>query len=180
MIILMILGLVLMCASIFLIIKEQKDREKLELRLDEAFNSINIALETFDVQTTDFNKTVELIFREIEEKYQELFLLYGLIEEQKNSVGEMSKERIALLKSADGSKVSADASSEIENKLIEAKPEAKAEAPKPTLHKDFLFKNKNAEQIFKLSDEGMGVADIAKKLSIGAGEVQLLLNIRKA
>ncbi len=192
-IILIVVGLVLICTSIFLIIKEQKQREKLDLRLDEAFTSINTALETFDVQSTDFNKTVELIFREIEDKYQELFLLYGLIEDQKNSLSELSKNSSNMLKKAELEKVSANLSKDISNKIVGVKSvettevvtkplEAISKTSEATtqLNKEFIFKNKNAEQIFKLSDQGMTVGEIAKILSIGKGEVQLLLNIRKA
>ncbi len=155
--ILIIIGFILIGVSLYLIKKEEKDRKELNLKLDEAFTSINDALESFDIQVSDFNNTCELIFREIEEKSQELFVLYGLIEEQKNNgVVENTKKKTNNKKSN------------------------KQEPAKKTTDNSFIYKNKNATEIFKLYDEGMSVTEIAKKLSIGKGEVQLMLNIRKA
>lgn len=155
-VIMIIIGLVLIGVSLYLIKKEDKEREKLNIKLDEAFASINTSMESFEKQNSDFNNTCELIFREIEEKYQELLLLYGLINEYKSDESRNNGE-------------------------VEIKSELKKESKnKESVDNSFIYKNKNAKEIFKLYDEGMNISDIAKKLSIGKGEVQLILNIRKA
>ncbi len=170
--VMLIIGLVLMGVAIYLIKKEQKEREELNVRIDEAFELVNSALDSFEVQTSDFNSTCEMIFKEIEEKYQELFVIYGLIEEQKMN-NELNKPN------------------EVTLEATQITPEIPTEHPINNIpkvatqiddnkKKDFIYKNKNAEAIFKLYDEGFSVTEIAKKLSIGKGEVQLMLNIRKA
>ncbi len=166
-IVMIFLSLVLIGISIFLMKKEEKEREKLNIRLDEAFTSINTALDSFESQSNDFNSTCEMIFREIEEKYQELLLLYGLIEEQKNNQENNDSEK------------SSEKPSEKSSKPKQKKKEAEKKNAKK-VDNSFIYKNKNATEIFKLYDEGMSINDIAKKLSIGKGEVQLMINIRKA
>ncbi len=162
-IVMIFLGLVLIGVAIYLIKKEEKERQNLNVKLDEAFSSINDALDSFEEQTNDFNKTCELIFREIEEKYQELLYLYGLIEEKQSENSEDDENQ-----------------ENTEDEVVENGSENK---PKKNIKKtdnSFIYKNKNAQEIFRLHDEGMSVTDIAKTLSIGKGEVQLMLNIRKA
>ncbi len=165
--IMLIIGSALMGISIYLIKKEQKDREELNIRIDEAFELVNSALDSFEVQTSEFNSTCEMIFKEIEEKYQELFVIYGLIEEQKSN-SELDKENAKQANSNEDKLLDSNGANEQEAKKTDKKK------------KDFVYKNKNAEAIFALYDEGVSINDIAKKLSIGKGEVQLMINIRKA
>lgn len=159
-IVMMTLGFILIGVSLYLIKKEEKERESLNIKLDEAFSSINTALDSFEEQTNDFNNTCELIFREIEGKYQELLYIYDRIDEKQN-------EKLA--------EVSTENEKDIKNKKNKNSKQEKKKTDN-----SFIFKNKNAQEIFRLYDEGMSETDIAKTLSLGKGEVTLMLNIRKA
>lgn len=157
----LIIGLVLIVVSMLMIKKDEYSRKNLNQKLDDAVNVVNYSLDNFEIQTNEFNKTCELIFVEIDEKYQELLYLYNLIEEQQiNSVAQ-NNEYTKL---------------EEQENIIEEK----IEKPKKKVDNRFIFKNKNAVEIFKLYDDGVPISEIAKSLSIGQGEVKLMLNIRKA
>lgn len=156
-IIMLIIGFILIGVSIFLIKKEDKERAELNTKIDEVFNAINSSLEMIENNSAEFNNLCEIIFKETEEKYQELLLLYSLIDEQKSKDTEKTK-------SADKNQ-----KSDIQ----------KSNAPKEQ-DNSFIYKNKNSKEIFRLYDSGVNISEIAKRLSIGKGEVQLILNIRKA
>lgn len=160
----MIIGLILIVISVFLVKKDTKERENINQKLDEAFNIVNLSLDNFEAQTNEFNKTCELIFTEIGEKYQELLYLYSVIEEHKNNNKDILENNISEI----SSKNKEDTIIEVQ-KIVEKKTD-----------NSFIFKNKNAVEIFKLYDEGIPIPEIAKKLSIGQGEIKFMLNIRKA
>lgn len=154
----MIIGLILIVLSIFLIKKDTKERDEVNEKLDEAVKIVNLSLDSFEVQTNEFNKTCELIFSEIGEKYQELLYLYSVIEEYKQNNNDISEQNINQ----------------------ENQDEPIKEIVSKKIDNSFIFKNKNAVDIFKLYDEGMTIPEIAKVLSIGQGEIRFMLNIREA
>lgn len=172
----MTIGLVLVIISLFLIRKDEKNRENFNLKIDEAFESINNSLDDFYIQTDEFNSTCELIFTEIDGKYQELLYLYNLIEEQNALINDKNTlEKNNHLYELDN---------EIrilgtQNKKIVEKLQPKKENTKKQFNNNFIYSNKKAIEIFRLYDQGMSTIDIAKHLSIGQGEVKLMLNIRK-
>lgn len=157
-IVMLIIGFILIGVSIFLIKKEDKERAELNTKIDEVFTSINSSLEMIENNSVEFNNLCEIIFKETEEKYQELLLLYSLIEEQK---------------SKDTDKPESDNKNQIQN-------QTQKDDISRIKDNSFIYKNKNSKEIFKLYDSGVSISDIAKRLSIGKGEVQLILNIRKA
>lgn len=162
---LLVVGLVLIIVSIYLIKKEDKERAELNVRIDDVFKAVNSSLEMIDNNSTEFNNLCELIFREIDEKYQELLTIYSLIEQYKSEFEnvDISNEDVNVKKNDDKKSNNKD---ELK-KLVSTYDDA------------FVYKNKNAKEIFSLYDSGMSINNIAKKLSIGKGEVQLMLNIRK-
>ncbi len=149
MIILIFVGLVLIGGSMYQIKKEAENNKELSFKVDEAFTMINNSIEEYEQRTSEFNNVAEIIFKEVDEKYQELLLLYGMINEYKE-------------------KNITDNSYDDEGVKSKVK------------YDSFIYKNKNSLKIFELYDGGMPVDKIAKKLKIGIGEVQLIINLRKA
>lgn len=164
-IIMLVIGMALMITCLVLIKKDEKNMTELNHRIDDAFSTINSSIEMIDNNTTEFNQLCELVFSEIDGKYQELLTLYSLIEEQKKQGVNIQTDSLnANVKQNKKSKQNKN------NKTISASK---------NYDDSFIYKHKNAKEIFKLYDSGMNQSDIAKKLSMGTGEVQLILNFRK-
>ncbi len=153
MIILILVGLTLIVVSVYFIKKESEENKALNFKVDEAFTMINNSIEEYEQTTNEFNNVAEIMFKEIDEKYQELLMLYSLIEEKKyenNTESVISKDTVNNKNKARGK------------------------------NNTFLHNNKNSNKIIELYESGMPVDKIAKKLKIGIGEVQLIINLRKA
>lgn len=164
-VIMLVIGIALMITCIILIKKDEKSMTELNHRIDDAFSTINSSLEMIDNNATEFNQLCELVFNEIDEKYQELLTLYSLIEEQKKQgfIPEVKSSNVNVK----------------QNKKSKQNKNNKTISASKNYDDSFIYKHKNAKEIFALYDSGMNQSDIAKKLSMGTGEVQLILNFRK-
>ena len=145
----------------------------------------------FDICINELNKMGSLIKSDLDEKYKEILFLYNLIEDR--------HKQIESLVSKGRTRVSfEDAVDEIEANVVmpayeelydfEDFVERKSSKPysepvKPMQNEsegDYMRSSiPDHKVILQMSEQGLSIADIAKDLGIGQGEVKLILNIAR-
>lgn len=117
-------------------------------KLNEFDSSINNA----DIALNELNDMSQIVFKQFDEKYQELLFLYNLVDEKKQELDGMSPAPVA--------------------KPITKKMDITiSDETRPG------FSNQRYKEISKLKNDGMNVSEIAKTLNIGKGEVSLILEL---
>lgn len=146
------LGIILIIYSLITYSKQKKERDKLTIKLDEAFLLMNDLFDKLHDETDALNTFAQNIFNEANEKHDELLTIYQLIDSKINA-----------------------------QQNIIPQNETEQSGEKPIKNKNvFTPKSKHSENIYALYDEGNSVEEIAKMLSIGQGEIEFLLNLREA
>lgn len=198
-IIISIFALILVFLLCFFIIshkRNKKERTLLYNKLEEAFLLMNNLFEKIETETDSFNSMAEGIFNEIDEKHDELVTVYNLINTQAKSIKENINEQpvnqpTKELPKEPPNKPSIDKTGikkieiinydqiEEENwKLNLLTGEIININHSQDLKFSYKHPNKQAEEIYELIDMGKSVEEVSKSLSIGIGEIQLLLNLR--
>ena len=135
------------------------------------------------------------VMKEFDQKYQEMLFLYNLIDDKKKELADIDKikpsfvsapnvnEAVLENEMPDNYAVNIPEHENMNNEFsvnraAEAE-ETEVAAPKKRgrPRKQPVIMNPKLEQIMKLKEEGETVAEIAKNLGMGKGEVMLLLNI---
>ena len=123
----------------------------------------------FDICISELNKMGSLIKSDIEAKYKEILFLYELIEDRHRQIEALvskKEDKVSLEKRHVeekrhvGEEFHVEEGRHVEEERpgeVEVKPDYKA--------------------ILQMSERGLGIADIARELGIGQGEVKLILNI---
>jgi len=132
-----------------------RSRERAYSREDE---SAKTACDKIDVASDsaleEINRTARLALDEINEKYQAMMFLYGLLDTKKKEISALTEFKPANKKPGE-----APASAERRARQAEIKKSARY------------------ERIAALKREGLSVPEIAKRLDIGQGEVQLTIGL---
>lgn len=103
----------------------------------------------------EFSNLSDTVFKELDEKREELLFLYSLIDEKKN---------------------------ELSNAKQGSKEPDKAHRNVDVMVKDnipYKYKNNKLDDILRLKKEGLSVSEISKKLGMGQGEVSLIMELSK-
>ncbi len=150
----LILGIGLVLFSLIL------PKNELETKNDEletnAIEAIDRSITEMDKTMDEFNNMAQDVFKQLDEKYQELLFLYSLIEEKRAEIADIYAQTGGVKQSTPPPKP----------QVIENKPPQ--------------FTNPKHQEINTLVQRGYSVADIAKTLNIGQGEVKLILELGKA
>lgn len=157
-----IILIVLICVGFALIIyalfNKESNNNSIDLSDIEAVTElINRSVSEADGAIEQLNSLSESIFKEFDEKYQELLFLYQMIQEKKQTVL-------------------------MNNNIMEFQdePEVYPEVSNPgKLSKKIVYDNPKLDEIQKLSNEGLSLAQISKKLNMGQGEVKLIMELGK-
>lgn len=155
----MLIGIILIIVSLRMTAEKELKNTSNYLEIENTIRAIDTSIAEVDSATENLNKLSKSVFAEFEEKYQEILFIYSLIDEKKKEVAELYSQ---------APKQQAERS--VESSTIPKEPK-----PRPIMAK----KSPQLEQILKLDEEGYGVADIAKKLDMGKGEVKLILELGK-
>ncbi|MDR0272530.1 MAG: hypothetical protein LBI27_04350 [Clostridiales bacterium] len=139
-----------------------KTIEELDAALDAALNEIN--------------KLGALIKEDVDEKYKSTLFLYNLVEDKHKEIveivnGEVISEMLAQYIETHGAKLGV---------VTEASEAGAVSLEKdvgavPAVKKVPTFTNPRHKQIWEMKDEGQSLAEIAKELDMGQGEVKLIL-----
>lgn len=157
-----IILIVLICVGFALIIyalfNKESNNNSIDLSDIEAVTElINRSVSEADGAIEQLNSLSESIFKEFDEKYQELLFLYQMIQEKKQAVL-------------------------MNNSFIDIPDETEIypEVSNPgKLSKKIVYDNPKLDEIQKLSNEGLSLAQISKKLNMGQGEVKLIMELGK-
>ena len=158
---------------------DEKDEQALALTLDAVTDA---ALE-------EINKTAQLVLDELNEKYNALLFVYQLIDDKHKALeasdGATTGPSMGLeLGLGLGLDVSVDDGLELApTKIIEEniagadlRQEIKPE-PEPSIEKRAIFAHHKYSVIKEMQDEGLPISEIARRLNMGQGEIQLIIGL---
>lgn len=139
-------------------------------RMEKKQKEVTELLETADEMINELNKFSDYIVRDVEDKANEVKQIINeldsVVEEKKQKI-QKQKDNLALLNS--GATYNLQKNHVLPKlKRTEHKQEQRA-----------IDLGNKSMQILKLSGEGLDEAEIAKKLNIGRGEIQLVLGMKK-
>lgn len=112
-------------------------------------NSVDEAYRTIE----ELNEISQSVFTEIENKYQELLFLFNLVDEKKKEVMQLYSDT-AVKHTESTAKIS-------------------------TERKQLKITNPRHVEIMEMFSKGISIADISKQLSMGQGEVKLIVGLYK-
>lgn len=130
---------------------------------DYSANNIENKLKAIDTSVADADNVIgELsdisssVFKELDDKYQELLFLYNLVDEKKKELlGTGVKDELMRTDNAKGINIL------VNDTVVPA------------------YKNPKLKKITELERSGMSVGEIAKELGMGKGEVSLIMELGK-
>ena len=150
-----------------------KKRERLYLSDENAAKS---SLEKIDSATdnalSEIEKTANLVLGDINEKYQAMLFLYNLLDEKKKEINAITEIKIPKRQAA-------EAIEEPAPNKVQTPPAAATYERKPKQRAPRTKINTRYDKVLKMHDDGLSVAEIAKNLNIGQGEVQLTMDLAK-
>ena len=138
---------------------------------------------SFDICISELNKMGSLIKSEIDAKYKEILFLYELIEDRHKQIeGLVAKNELRenFEEVTEGGKEVAPFYEEVygfEFGEPDDEPEASPQSESQSDYSRSYIPDHKI--ILEMSESGMRIADIAKELGIGQGEVKLILNIAR-
>ena len=174
---------VLFLTTVISVLAMVKLRRKTDIANDENLDA------GFEICINELNKMGSLIKSDIDAKYKEILFLYNLIEDKHKQIEALvakDKTRASFddaVKETEAMKVM-PAYEElygfedfVEQKysLPEYEPAAYVQNESEIVSTRSYIPDHKV--ILRMSEQGLGVADIAKELGIGQGEVKLILNI---
>ena len=146
-----IIGVIMVVFS-FISIMSARNRSTTDT--GDMIDTINAALREFDEANDEalheINSTAKIILDEMDDKYQALLFLYNLMDDKKKEIDTMANPVNA--------------------------PKRKTNTPDNTPPAVIRTHPKQAK-IIELYNNGLAVAEIAKKLDMGQGEVKLILDL---
>lgn len=161
------IGIVLIIFSLILNKNDKKEKINIDSAqsdlVTEKQNGLLKIIEDADDAIEQLNGLSKSVFKQQEEKYQELLYLYQIIDEKKQELSEVWEKTISLETFRDIS--TKNGSNEILNNIETAN--------------NFVTSNPLYNEIIALYNEGMTITQIAKQLNIGQGEVSLMLELKR-
>jgi len=152
--------------------RDNKEAERIAKTIEDLDAALNAAL-------AEINKLGALIQKEVDEKYKSVLFLYNLVEDKQKEIeestdSEVISEMIAQFIDAHSTKLRSIAETSSEPIVFDV-------LEKPKINKDEKkcpkFTNPKHKQIWEMREKGQNVPEIAKELSMGQGEVKLILDL---
>lgn len=156
----MLVGVGLIIYSLVLYSRSEAEASGSASNYFEAANTmkfVEASLEEIEKTMDELGEASKYVFEEMDKRYQELLILYSLIDQKKKEMGEVYAMRPTSSQAA----VAPEKPQSTRGEFAESKASAS-----PHIHK-----------VRKLQEQGVSVEDTAKKLGIGKSEVQLLRDI---
>ncbi len=156
-VIVLIIGIIIVLYSYFDLKKETKI-EPIKKNDDEMFDILNLTIDEANKSNEDLNKLASDIFSELDSKYEELMVVYKLIEEKVEDVN--IKEKVEINKITNTNKIDpSDIKDDIVSNL-----------------QNTIKTNRKKDEVLELYKQGFDYDDIAKKLNLGKREVRLIID----
>lgn len=175
-----------------LIVRRREQKYEGAQKLEKAIGDLDVALDT---ALKEINKMGGLVKADVDEKYKSMLFLYSLVEEKQKEIAETSdgaaiSEMMSQYIETHGDKlrqiaqvpetvrpvqVKSDVITSAEREMLDLTP-----ASEPTMVESGnlpRFTNPKHRQIWEMRKRGKAIADIARELSMGQGEVKLILDL---
>ncbi len=160
---------ILLVIGIFLVFysyKNLKSEKKIETendktKYDEIFNILNISVEEANKVGDDFNKLATDIFEELDNKQQELMVIYKLIEEKSKKQKEINN---------------IESDKNLNEKDIDKTKKKCFKVNIKNTKEGNQHSNSKKDNVLSLRKQGLEIDDIAKKLNLGKREVKLIID----
>ena len=150
---LVLLIVVLFLTTVISVIAMVRLRKRMDNRAAESLDA------GFEVCIGELNKMGSLIKSDIDAKYKEILFLYNLMEDKHKQIEALVSKNDARLSFNEA----------IKEVLPSASARSENDPPRVL--------SPNHKTILQMNEQGQGVADIARELGIGQGEVKLILSI---
>ena len=185
------IGITLIVVSFILIVFDKKNAFDAELRMDEKKSELVRIIKDAEMMVEELNKFSDYIVTQIDEKNAEMLEKFG---EAEKLIETMRVE--TALKNVRNEVVENSSSNDSTPKLLEVNKEKKKETEKEKLDETVLNSGKNIKgtskakekiisinnkhnEVISLAKKGLNETEIAKKLNIGKGEIQLILGVNR-
>ncbi len=165
-----VVGIVIVGLSFITLLKLKNDREQKYAEpktIEDVYEAVNKGLNDINTSSEEFNQLVIHIFKEFDEKYQELMVLYDLINKKAEEINKIDKKMV-FDNEVINNNINSNEELYIDNKIENNKSENN------TIK---INVNKKTNDVLTLSNKGLNVDEIAKELNIGKAEVELIINI---
>ena len=162
-------GLILIAYA--LVVMKDKPAAKNGFDMEKIMEAMDRSINDADSTATELAKFSQNVVTEIDDKYQQLLYLYSLIDEKSEKLG--SDQINSSNSKHSGIDISIDESFDFQDKRKETTVKAVEKGFDPNLVSD------KYRSVFELYNKGMSVAEIARSLNIGQGEVKLVLELGK-
>lgn len=170
------IGVVIMLASLIWIAVDKKNVLDTEARMDEKKTELIRLVNDAEMMIEELNKFSDYVVTQIEEKSNEINLnfteaqnLLEVIKKEKANLNMLSQEKIP----------------EVAVEAPVAKKRRSSAGKKETAKKDIpsndkvVSINSKQDEVLMLAHNGLDETEIARKLNIGKGEIQLILGVNR-
>ncbi|MDL2248977.1 hypothetical protein LJB89_04725 [Tyzzerella sp. OttesenSCG-928-J15] len=169
----LIAGAALIVYAMF-ILKDDGGSKITGFDMEEALEAMDKSINDADNTATELVKLSQDVVNEIDDKYQQLLYLYSLIDEKSENLSNTAQGSVAAsTSSANSIDYLIDDSYDFSDKKAETNVKLKKKGIDPNLVSD------KYRSVFELHKKGNTVAEIARTLNIGQGEVMLVLELGK-
>lgn len=187
---LIFIGIVLIIVAFVGILYDKKSSMDYMGRVDTKKRELEEVIKDAEMMLQEMNRFSEYLLDQMETKYSRLSSVNSIekADEHVYDIENAEKERLYLRsemnRTADKTQksgISYEASSKVEAETRdELYPMGKGVTAKevPAKNTDSAVKNVKYEKVITLSKEGLGISDIAKKLGVGKGEIELILGLK--
>ena len=144
----------------------------------------------FDICISELNKMGSLIKSDLDARYKEILFLYNLIEDRHKQIESIVNKTRARFESfedtvdeIEGREVMPayeelyDFGEFVDQKFTKPYTDPAESAQNVSESESYRSYIPDHKVILQMSEQGLGIADIARELGIGQGEVKLILNI---
>ena len=155
------------------------EKPQTEEQVKEMLKRIEATVSDADNAINEFNAISQNIFEVMEAKYKEILFLYELLDQKKNiDINNTNNTMPSAPTNVFPNKV-AGGFSHVKNKENLFHQPIRNESDDTNFMSVFKSANPKHKEINNLAQRGMSIAEIARSLNIGQGEVSLVLGMRR-
>ncbi|AEV68535.1 DUF6115 domain-containing protein [Acetivibrio clariflavus] len=189
------IGIVLIVVSIVWIMYDKKEAYDMELRMDEKKAELLKIISDAEEMVEELNKFSDYVITRVEEKNSEMDLKFAkaekLLENLKREIGAVSnfqKKEALDSNSVDLNPMVLNDESMDENNSVNvndneeiavSKMEAEDDKSMSKSDEKVVTLNSKHNEVLMLAKKGLNETEIAKKLNMGKGEIQLILGVNR-
>lgn len=189
------IGIILIIASIIWIMYDKKEAYDMELRMDEKKAELINIIRDAEIMIEELNRFSDYVITRIEEKNNEMDIKFieaeQLIEAIKNEMASFSNlqketeeksysiDIPPILQETDSIKKNETVNLNNDEDLVTSNSNAEDEASLSKSKDKVVTLNSKHNEVLMLAQKGLNETEIARKLNMGKGEIQLILGVNR-